>query len=107
MIQNSLLSSSVLHRRKEPDLFPRVVLADARVPGQAVANEVFVVGRGKVWSLLIDAIEAANESIVRERDARGVDRKRIVLRSYKQGSLSKAKLSGLWLVLEMTTFPVA
>ena len=79
MIQNSLYSNSLLHRPEKAYFFPRVILADARVPCGAVTNKVFVVGAGKRWSLLVDAIEAADEGIVRERNVRGVDGERIVL----------------------------
>lgn len=66
MIQNSLFSGSLLQRRKNPNLFPKSVLADACVPSDAVADKVFVIGGGKMWSLLVDTIEAADEGIVRE-----------------------------------------
>ena len=79
MIQNALFSCSFLHRRKNSNLFPRVLLADARVPSNAVANKVLVVRGAKIWSLLVDTIEATDEGIVRERDVRGIDRERIIL----------------------------
>lgn len=79
MIQNPLFSNSLLHRREKSDLFPMVALADTRQLGDAVANEVFAIGGSKIWSLLVDAIEAANEGIVRERNAGGVVGERIVL----------------------------
>ena len=79
MIQNARFSSSFLHRRKNPNLFPIVLLADARVPSNAVANKILVVGGAEIWSLLVDTIEATDEGIVRERDVRGIDRERIIL----------------------------
>ena len=79
MIQNSPFSGSLLQRRKNPNLFPKAVLADACVPSDTVADKVFVVGGGKIWSLLVDAIKTADEGIVRERNVGGVEGERIVL----------------------------
>lgn len=66
MIQNSPFARSLLQRRGNPKIFPSVVLANASVPSDAAANEVFVVGGRKICSLLADAIEAADKGIVRE-----------------------------------------
>lgn len=78
-IQDSGFSNSLLERGKKPNLFLKVVLADACVPSDTVANEVFVLRGGKLWSLLVDAVQAADEGIVGEGDAGGVDREWIVL----------------------------
>ena len=80
MIEDSRLSGSFLQGRKEADFFSKVVLAETRDPCEAVADEVFVVGSFKVWSVLADAVEAADEGIVGEGDARGVDGEGVVLR---------------------------
>lgn len=79
MIHDSISFGGVSHRRKTPNLFPSVVLADRRQPSNAVVNEIFMIGGGKIWSLLVDAIEAADEGIGRKGDLRGVDGERIVL----------------------------
>ena len=80
MIEDSRLPRSFLQGRKQSDFFPKVVLAETSDPCEAVADEVFVVGRFKVWSVLADAVEAADEGIVGEGDARSVDGEGVVLR---------------------------
>ncbi len=79
IIHDPRFSNSLLQRRKDLNLRRSVVLADTHVPSDAIANKVFVVGGGQIWSLLVDAIEAADEGIVRERNVRGVDGERVVL----------------------------
>ena len=80
MIEVSRLSRRLVQGRKQADFFPGVVLAEASNPCGAVGDKVFTVGGSKVWSVLVDAVEAADEGIVGEGDARGVDGEGVVLR---------------------------
>lgn len=79
MVEDSPLSRSFLQSREQSNFFPKVVLAEASDPCDAVVDKVFVVGRFEVSSVLVDAVEAADESVVGEGNARGVDGERVVL----------------------------
>lgn len=107
MVEISRLSGSLVQSRKQSDFFPKVVLAEASDPCGAVVDKVFVVGRCEVWRVLVDAVEAADEGIVGEGNAGGVDGEGVVLREIFVFRNTKMDGWGQGRRWDGTTFPVA
>ena len=78
-VQQALPACCPVEGGEELGLLVVVVLRDAVVPGEAVADEVVLVAGPDAGSLLVDAVQAADEGVVAQGHVGGFEREWIGL----------------------------
>ena len=78
-VHHAFLTGGLLDGGKELGFFVVMVFRNAVMPSEAIADEIAAIARPDPWSLLIDAVEAANEGIVAQDHVRSFNGKRVRL----------------------------
>ena len=82
----AFLAGSFINSRKELGLFIVMVLRNAVVPSETIANKITAVAGLYSWSLLIDAIKTTDERVVAQGHVGGFKGERVRLVEFLSSS---------------------